>query len=101
MRIRSGLAGFSADNLPRPRAVTVAAESLINCRRVVLFMVGVYQRRFILLFKMNEITRREAARLIGGTTVGLLLPIGASRGQTASASSPVLMRAIPSPHQNY
>jgi diketogulonate reductase-like aldo/keto reductase len=45
---------------------------------------------------MNEITRREAARLIGGTTVGLLLPMRASRGQSANESSTMLTRAIPS-----
>ena len=45
---------------------------------------------------MNQMTRREAARLIGGTTAGLLLPIGASRGQTAGESSTLLTRAIPS-----
>jgi diketogulonate reductase-like aldo/keto reductase len=41
-------------------------------------------------------TRREAAKLIGGTTVGLLLPAGASSAQTADESSTMLMRAIPS-----
>jgi diketogulonate reductase-like aldo/keto reductase len=41
---------------------------------------------------MNEMTRREATRLIGGTTAGLLLPIGALK---ASESSAMLTRAIP------
>jgi diketogulonate reductase-like aldo/keto reductase len=41
-------------------------------------------------------TRREAAKLIGGTVTGLVLPVGASRGQGKSDSSPMLMRAIPS-----
>jgi diketogulonate reductase-like aldo/keto reductase len=41
-------------------------------------------------------TRREAARLIGATAVGLLLPINASRAQTSSDASTMLMRAIPS-----
>jgi len=41
-------------------------------------------------------TRREAARLIGGTTAGLLLPISASRAQLANKSLTVLTRAIPS-----
>ena len=45
---------------------------------------------------MNDITRREAARLIGATTVGLMLPISASRTQAASESSSMLTRAIPS-----
>jgi len=44
----------------------------------------------------NQITRREAARLIGATTAGLLLPVGASRAQTKSESSTMLTRAIPS-----
>src|SRR2546426_2477215 len=59
-------------------------------------MVGDYERRFILLFNMNSMTRREAARLIGGTTASLLLPISASRAQLASKSLTVLTRAIPS-----
>jgi diketogulonate reductase-like aldo/keto reductase len=42
---------------------------------------------------MNEMTRREAARLIGGTTAGLLLPIGAIAAGEAPA---MLTRAIPS-----
>ncbi len=46
--------------------------------------------------KMNSMTRREAARLIGGTTAGLLLPFNAVRAQTKSESSAMLMRAIPS-----
>lgn len=37
--------------------------------------------------------RREAVKLIGGTTAGLLLPIG---GRGASESSAMLMRSIPS-----
>jgi diketogulonate reductase-like aldo/keto reductase len=45
---------------------------------------------------MNSMTRREAARLIGGTTAGLLLPFNAVRAQTKSESSAMLMRAIPS-----
>src|SRR6266478_8247575 len=59
-------------------------------------MVGDYERRFILLFNMNSMTRRDAARLIGGTTAGLLLPISASRAQLANKSLTVLTRAIPS-----
>src|ERR1700730_3647374 len=38
MRMRKGFSAFSADNLPTPSAVAAAAESLINCRRVVLFI---------------------------------------------------------------
>jgi diketogulonate reductase-like aldo/keto reductase len=45
----------------------------------------------------NEIvTRREVAKLIGGTTAGLLLPLQASRGQGKSEPSTILMRTIPS-----
>jgi diketogulonate reductase-like aldo/keto reductase len=54
-----------------------------------------YERRFIVLFNMSQITRREAARLIGATSAGLLLPINASRGQTKGESSAMLTRAIP------
>src|ERR1700736_2777826 len=45
---------------------------------------------------MNKMTRREVTRLIGGTTAGLLLPIGASRAAAANESSTMLTRAIPS-----
>jgi diketogulonate reductase-like aldo/keto reductase len=54
-----------------------------------------YQRRFIVLFNMSQITRREATKLIGATTAGLILPIRASRAQTKSESSAMLMRTIP------
>ena len=54
-----------------------------------------YERRFIVLFNMSRITRREAAKLIGATTAGLLLPINAPRAQTKSESSAMLMRSIP------
>ena len=42
---------------------------------------------------MNKMTRREAAKLIGGATAGLLLPI---ESHAASESSMMLTRAIPS-----
>jgi len=45
---------------------------------------------------MNSMTRRAAARLIGGTTASSLLPISASRAQLANKSLTVLTRAIPS-----
>jgi aryl-alcohol dehydrogenase-like predicted oxidoreductase len=54
-----------------------------------------YERRFIVLFNMSRITRREAAKLIGATTAGLLLRISTSRAQTKSQSSAMLMRSIP------
>ena len=41
-------------------------------------------------------TRREATRLIGATTAGLLLPIGAARAQATSESSTMLTRSISS-----
>src|ERR671937_281625 len=40
----------------------------------------------------RRMTRREAARVLGGTAAGLLLPIASARSQ----SSEMLMRAIPS-----
>jgi diketogulonate reductase-like aldo/keto reductase len=43
---------------------------------------------------MSQTTRREAARLIGATTAGLLLPIRASRAETKSESLAMLTRAI-------
>lgn len=43
----------------------------------------------------NRITRREAAKLIGGATAGLLWPIREACGQAKSESSAMLMRAIP------
>jgi diketogulonate reductase-like aldo/keto reductase len=46
---------------------------------------------------MNEnISRRKAARLIGATSAGLLLPINTSRAQPTRESSAMLTRAIPS-----
>ena len=44
----------------------------------------------------SRMTRRDAARLIGGTTAGLLLPVGKAQAQTPSESSVMLTRAIPS-----
>jgi diketogulonate reductase-like aldo/keto reductase len=45
---------------------------------------------------MNEITRRNAARLMGAGAASLLLPINASRLYAAGESSTMLTRAIPS-----
>ena len=53
----------------------------------------------IVLFKMNhpeQITRREAARLLGASAAGLLLPVRAVGAQTKSESSRMLTRAIAS-----
>jgi diketogulonate reductase-like aldo/keto reductase len=44
----------------------------------------------------ENLTRREAARLIGAGATGLLLPLGTSRAQTKTESSTMLTRAIPS-----
>ncbi|MDB6147805.1 MAG: aldo/keto reductase [Spartobacteria bacterium] len=49
-----------------------------------------------LVSQPNALTRREAARLIGAGTAGLLFPIGASRAQARSESSGILLRSIPS-----
>jgi diketogulonate reductase-like aldo/keto reductase len=43
----------------------------------------------------HAISRRQAAKLIGGTAAGVLLPISASRMSAASESSTMLTRAIP------
>lgn len=43
----------------------------------------------------TKITRRQAAKLIGGATAGLLWTSRAVRGQAKSESSAMLMRAIP------
>src|SRR5690348_5294618 len=45
---------------------------------------------------MNNMTRRDATKLIGAATAGVLLPITASRGQGANETSMMLTRAIPS-----
>ena len=45
---------------------------------------------------MDYFSRREAMRLLAGAGVGGLLPIRASRGQSAFESSAMLARAIPS-----
>jgi diketogulonate reductase-like aldo/keto reductase len=44
----------------------------------------------------ENLTRREAARLIGAGATGLLLPLGTSRAQTKTESATMLTRAIPS-----
>jgi diketogulonate reductase-like aldo/keto reductase len=46
--------------------------------------------------KANQITRREATKLISASAAGLLLPVRASCAQTKSESSTMLTRAIPS-----
>jgi diketogulonate reductase-like aldo/keto reductase len=45
---------------------------------------------------MRDLSRREAARVIGATSLGLLLPIRTSRAQGTSESSTMMTRAIPS-----
>jgi len=44
----------------------------------------------------ENLTRREATRLIGASAAGLLFPIRASQAQTKTESSTMLMRPIPS-----
>jgi diketogulonate reductase-like aldo/keto reductase len=44
----------------------------------------------------EQMTRREATKLIGASAAGLLLPVRASRAQAKSESSTMLMRPIPS-----
>jgi diketogulonate reductase-like aldo/keto reductase len=44
----------------------------------------------------ENLTRREATRLIGASAAGLVLPVRASRAQTKSESSTMLMRPIAS-----
>jgi diketogulonate reductase-like aldo/keto reductase len=44
----------------------------------------------------ENLTRREAARLVAAGAAGLVLPIGASRTRAATESSTMLTRAIPS-----
>ena len=45
---------------------------------------------------MTRMTRRQATRLIGASTAGLLLPIHASEAQSQAESSAMLKRTIPS-----
>ncbi len=49
---------------------------------------------------MKKITRREATRLIGATTAGLLLPIEAATTRAAREPISMLTRAIPSSGEN-
>lgn len=44
----------------------------------------------------KSMTRREATRVIGGTTAGLLLPFATSSAQPVNESSAMIARAIPS-----
>src|SRR6266545_5717725 len=46
--------------------------------------------------RQKDMTRREAARLIGATAGGLLLPIEPAHAQAKAESSPMLTRVIPS-----
>jgi len=46
--------------------------------------------------KVNPMTRREAAKIFGTATAGLMLPTNVSRGQANSEPSTMLTRAIPS-----
>jgi diketogulonate reductase-like aldo/keto reductase len=46
--------------------------------------------------RKNRMTRRQAARLIGGASGSLFLPLGAATARAANESSAMLMRSIPS-----
>src|SRR5437660_137463 len=94
--MRSGFTVFSAkrDAAPALSASPAAAEALMNCRRVVFFILA--NRNASLWFRsMNNMTRREATKLIGTATAGVLLPNAAARGQGANETSTMLTRAIP------
>ncbi|HEV8618167.1 MAG TPA: aldo/keto reductase [Candidatus Udaeobacter sp.] len=60
--------------------------------------IGVSQKRPTIheVSQYDQITRREAAKLIGASAAGLLLPVRASRAQIKSESSTMLARPIPS-----
>jgi aryl-alcohol dehydrogenase-like predicted oxidoreductase len=96
--MRKGFTAFSAnkDIDLALRAKVLAAESLMKWRRLVLFTVGDYQRRFIVSSKMNRMTRRKATKLIGVGSGALLLPMGASHLFSATEPSSMLTRTIPS-----
>src|SRR5207247_6420500 len=96
--MRKGFTAFSAnkDIDLALRAKVLAAESLMKWRRLVLFTVGDYQRRFIVSSKMNRMTRRKATKLIGASSGALLLPMGASHFFSATEYSSMLKREIPS-----
>src|SRR5207253_137276 len=88
--MRKGFTAFSAnkDIDLAPRAKVLAADSLMKWRRLVLFTVGDYQRRFIVSSKMNRMTRRKATKLIGASSGALLLSMRGSHlfGATESLS---------------
>src|SRR5437016_13134094 len=96
--MRKGFTAFSAnkDIDLAPRAKVLAADSLMKWRRLVLFTVGDYQRRFIVSSKMNRLTRRKATKLIGARSGALLLPMGASHLFSATELLSMLTRVIPS-----
>src|SRR5437899_10664328 len=96
--MRKGFTAFSAnkDIDLATRAKVLAADSLMKWRRLVLFTVGDYQRRFIVSSKMKRMTRRKATKLIGASSGALLLPMGASHLFRATESLSMLTRVIPS-----
>jgi aryl-alcohol dehydrogenase-like predicted oxidoreductase len=96
--MRKGFTAFSAnkDVDLAVKAKALAAETLIKWRRLVLFIVGDYQRRFMVSSKMNRMTRRKAASLIGASTGAMLFPMSAARLFSAAESSSMLTRTIPS-----
>src|SRR6476659_2579474 len=66
-------------------------EAYSACRASVPDAIGVPQKRPT----MGFVTRREAAKIIGSATAGLMLPADASRAQANSGSSAMLTRTIP------
>jgi aryl-alcohol dehydrogenase-like predicted oxidoreductase len=112
--MRKGFIVFSAnkDVDLAPSANALAAETLMKWRRVVFIAttiavvigqrnsvsnVGIGRHwRFTETPYNSKMTRREAAKVIGATTVTVLLPINASRAQTTNESPVMLTRIIPS-----
>jgi hypothetical protein len=96
MRIRIGVGVFSAN-----KDVGVLAMQT-HSRWIFYETTAIHNDRNFLVIpseveeSLTKMTRREVAKIIGGTTAGLLLPRQTSRGQARSESSTMLARAIPS-----
>src|ERR1043166_4646895 len=86
------------------KANAVAAETLIKWRRVRVMIRDIavvgrlcqtplaFHRNVLQFSAMTKMTRREVARVMGGTAAGLLLPVRSTRAE----SSEMLLRAVPS-----
>src|ERR1044072_7999977 len=94
MRMRKGFTVFSpsSDVDLVPRAIALALESLMKCRRLILFIFWQLRTQLYRCQAMNNMTRRDATKLIGAAAAGFLLPIDSTRAE----SSLMLTRAIPS-----